>query len=70
MNKKKKQLEVSLKIYSCDDLLTIFPFGKTKLRQLLKAGVLPVVKVGRDYLTSDHMIESWLTENAGREIFY
>lgn len=31
-------------LYSFSDLLTIFPFGKTKLRQLLLAGVLPVVK--------------------------
>ena len=31
-------------LYSFSDLLTIFPFGKTKLRQLLLAGVLPVVQ--------------------------
>jgi len=61
---------MSLKIYAYDDLLKIFPFGKTKLRQLLKSGILPVVKIGRDYLTCEGMIEDWLTENAGKELFY
>ena len=31
-------------LYSFSDLLRIFPFGKTKLRQLLNAGVLPVAE--------------------------
>ena len=38
------------KVLTQDDLLEIFPFGKSKLGQLLRSGVLPVVKVGRDYL--------------------
>ena len=39
------------KILTQDDLLELFPFGKTKLKCLLEAGVLPVVKVGRVNLT-------------------
>ena len=57
-------------LYSFSDLLTIFRFGKTKLRQLLLAGVLPVVKVGRQYVTSDEAIQRWVLENAGKEILY
>ena len=57
-------------LYSFSDLLTIFAFGKTKLRQLLLAGVLPVVKVGRQYVTSDEAIQRWVLENAGKEILY
>lgn len=57
-------------IYSKTDLLDIFPFKRTKLQQLLNAGVLPVVKVGRSYLSSDEMIQRWLMENVGREIYY
>ena len=57
-------------LYSFSDLLTIFPFAKTKLRQLLLAGVLPVVKVGRQYVTSDEAIQRWVLENAGKEILY
>ena len=44
-------------LYSFSDLLDIFPFGKTKLRQLLKAGVLPVIKIGRQYITSEEAIQ-------------
>lgn len=58
------------KLYSFSDLLNIFPFGKTKLRQLLKAGVLPVVKVGRHYITSQEAIERWVLENTGKEILF
>jgi len=62
--------DVPVKIYSKKDLLKIFPFKHTKMQQLLNAGVLPVVKVGRSYLTSDDLINRWLLENAGKTIFY
>lgn len=62
--------KTSLNIYSKKDLLTIFPFKRTKLQQLLNAHVLPVVKIGHTYLTSDKLIQDWLNENVGREIFY
>ena len=38
-------------ILSQNDLLELFPFGRSKLNALLRAGVLPVTKVGRDYIT-------------------
>ena len=57
-------------LYSFSDLLRIVPFGKTKLRQLLNAGVLPVVKVGRQYVTSDAAIQRWILDNAGKEILF
>lgn len=57
-----------IKLYSYSDLMTIFPFGKTKLNLLLQAGVLPVVKVGKQYLTSEQAIERWILENCGKEI--
>lgn len=57
-------------LYTFDDLLHIFPFRKTKLRQLLNANALPVVKIGRHYITSDEAIQRWILENAGKEIFY
>lgn len=62
--------KTSVVVYSKNDLLNIFPFKRTKLQQLLNAGVLPVVKVGRSYLSSDEMIQRWLMENIGREIYY
>ena len=54
------------KILTQDDLLELFPFGKTKL----DAGVLPVVKVGRDYLTNERELDRWFEANKGKEIFY
>jgi len=65
-----KKMEKTVKIYSKKDLMEIFPFRKTKLQQLLNAGVLPVVKIGRSYLSSDEMIERWLMENVGKTILY
>ena len=69
MNKETKE-NIKMQVYSNADLLEIFPFGRTKLQQLLTAGVLPVVKVGKAYLTSDAQIQRWLLENTGKEIFY
>ena len=54
-------------LYSFSD---IFPFGKTKLRQLLKAGVLPVIKIGRQYITSEEAIQQWVLEHIGKEILF
>ena len=42
-----------IRFYGIEELLQVLPFGKTKLLQLLNANALPVVKIGRDYVTSD-----------------
>ena len=60
----------NIKFLTFDDLLNIFPFGKTKLRQLLRTNSLPVVKVGRDYITTEKMILDWVYKNSGKEILY
>ena len=51
-------------------LLELFPFGRSKLNALLRAGVLPVTKVGRDYITIRAELDRWFAANRGREIFY
>lgn len=56
------------KVYNATELLSVFPFGRTKLFQLLRAGTLPVVKIGRDYLTSKPIIDRWLEEHLGETI--
>ena len=58
------------KILSQQDLVKVLPFEKTKLQKLITANALPVVRVGRDVLTTFSMIEEWLRENVGREIYY
>ena len=55
-------------IYSYEELKEIFPFGKTKLGELCRSGILPVVKIGRTYISSPELIEEWFKENAGREL--
>lgn len=57
-------------VYTKKDLLTMLPFGKTKLNDLLQAGILPVVKIGRHYLTNESMINRWIEENVGKELYY
>lgn len=58
------------KILTQQDLYKILPFGKTKTLQLLKANQLPVVKVGKDYITTFPLIEKWIEEHVGTEIYY
>lgn len=57
-------------VYTTDDLLKMFPFGKTKLLKLCKAGALPVIKVGKEYISNPALIERWFKENEGKEILY
>ena len=53
------------KILKQTDLYEILPFKK-----LLRSLELPVVKVGKDYITTYELIEKWIKENVGGEIFY
>ena len=55
-------------IYTLDDLQKVFPFGRTKLLKLCREGVLPVVKVGKTYISNQILIERWLLDNEGRKI--
>ena len=57
-------------IYTLDDLEKIFPFGRTKLLKLCKENALPVIKVGKDYISTPALIEQWAKEHQGKEIFY
>ncbi len=40
------------RVLNQEDLYEIFPFGKTKVLQLIKSGQLPLVKIGKDYITT------------------
>lgn len=63
-------MEKDYKVLTQNDLLELLPFGKTKLNQLLQAGVLPVIKIGRDYVTNTAELDRWFFANKGKEIFY
>lgn len=52
------------------DLYDIFPFQKTKVQQIIKSGQLPLVKIGKDYITTYKILEDWISNHIGEEIFY
>ena len=58
------------KILSQSDLYQILPFGKTKVQQLIKSGQLPLIKVGKDYITTFNILEDWIRDHIGEEIYY
>lgn len=58
------------KILKQTDLYDILPFGKTKINQLIKSNQIPLVKIGNDYITTFNILESWIKEHVGEEIYY
>jgi len=52
------------------DLYSLLPFGKTKILRLLKSGEFPAVRIGKDYITTEEKINTWITDNIGEEIFF
>ena len=57
------------KILKQTDLYDILPFGKTKINQLIKSGELPLVKIGKDYITTFNILEEWIKNHIGEEIY-
>lgn len=57
------------KILKQSDLYDILPFQKTKVKQLIKSGELPLVKIGRDYITTYKLLEEWIKNHIGEEIY-
>ena len=57
------------KVLKQSDLYEILPFKRTKIQQLIRSGELPVVKVGKDYITTYSIIEKWIEEHIGTEIY-
>lgn len=52
------------------DLYRVLPFGKTKINQLIKSQQLPLVKIGNDYITTYNILEDWIKNHIGEEIYY
>lgn len=57
------------KILKQSDLYDILPFQKTKVKRLIKSGELPLVKIGRDYITTYKLLEEWIKNHIGEEIY-
>lgn len=58
------------KILKQTDLYDILPFQETKVKKLIKSGQLPLVKVGKDYITTFSILEDWIKSHLGEEIFF
>ena len=58
------------KILSQKDLYDVLPFGKTKIQQLIASNQLPLLKIGKDYVTTYNILEDWIREHIGEEIYY
>lgn len=57
-------------IYTLNDLEKIFPFGRSKLLKLCQSHTFPVVKVGKEYISSPALINRWMLDNDGKEILF
>lgn len=58
------------KVLNQKDLYEILPFGKTKVQQLINSGQLPLIKIGKDYITTFNILEEWIKNHLGEEIYY
>ena len=58
------------KILSQKDMYDVLPFGKTKIKQLISSKQLPLLKIGKDYVTTYNILEDWIREHIGDEIYY
>lgn len=57
-------------ILGLQDLYNILPFGEQKIRKLIMVQELPVVKIGRDYITTKRKLLEWIEQNIGQELYY
>lgn len=64
------EVQENKKILSQLDLYDILPFGKTKIQQLIKSGELPLVKIGKDYITTYELLSEWIKNHIREEIYY
>ena len=56
--------------YDLHDLYVLLPFGEKKIRALIRAGEIPVIKVGRNFITTKKKLEEWFDEHVGQELYY
>lgn len=61
-------MENDLIVYNEKDLERILGFGRTKITQLLTSGIIPAVKIGRNWRITKEQLEKWFNDNKGLEI--
>ena len=66
----KEDEDIRNRILKQTDLYDILPFKETKTQQLIKSGQLPLVKIGKDYITTFNILEDWIKSNIGEEVYF
>ena len=61
----REEIPIRDRILSQKDLYEILPFGKTKIKQMMASGALPLTKVGNDYITTFDMFQQCIAEHLG-----
>lgn len=57
-------------IIGLKDIYEILPFGKKKILKLIHSNELPVLKVGRTYITTKNKLIDWVESHLGEELYY
>ena len=70
VQQEKNNLTEQKRFLNLNDLYDVLPFGKTKILKLIAANELPVMKVGKDYITTYNILEKWVEEHIGDEIYF
>lgn len=66
----RENISIRDRVLSQKDLYEILPFGKTKIKQMLASGAIPMMRVGNDYITTFDLLQQWISDNLGSEIYY
>ena len=66
----KEDEDIRNRIFKQTDLYELLPFKETKVKQLIKSGQLPLVKIGKDYITTFNILEDWIKSNIGEEVYF
>lgn len=54
--------------YNKTDLQEIFGFGRDKMKKFLEKGILPTVRVNKDYMITKEALDDWFKKNSGKAI--
>lgn len=66
----RENISIRDRVLSQKDLYEILPFGKTKIKQMLASGAIPMMRVGNDYVTTFDLLQKWISDHLGSEIYY
>lgn len=69
MEVQKTEICNTLEVLNQEDIMKLLGVKRTTLFKMLKADILPVVKVGKKYYTTAKLMEEWFAHMKGHEIF-